>query len=80
MPPIAIKYAAYCNEARTHVSLGKDAPSARMIERFGDIVSCPILADCTTLVKPRARSICPARGTFSFSAPREEPSHFTTAY
>jgi transposase InsO family protein len=34
---ILTKYAA------THVSLGKDAPCTRMIEQFGDIVSCPIL-------------------------------------
>ncbi len=31
---ILAKYAAYYNEVRTHVSLGKDAPSTRPIERF----------------------------------------------
>jgi hypothetical protein len=31
------KYAAYYNEVRTHVSLGKDAPCTRAIERFGDM-------------------------------------------
>ena len=31
------------NEVRTHVSLGKDAPYTRQIERFGDIVAHPIL-------------------------------------
>ena len=30
-------------EIRTHVSLGKDAPCTRAIERFGDIVAHPIL-------------------------------------
>jgi hypothetical protein len=30
-------------KVRTHVSLGKDAPCRRPIERFGDIVSYPIL-------------------------------------
>jgi transposase InsO family protein len=40
---ILAKYASYYNEARTHVSLGKDAPCRRPIERFGDIVSYPIL-------------------------------------
>ena len=28
---------------RTHVSLGKDAPCTRPIERFGDVVAHPIL-------------------------------------
>ncbi len=40
---ILAKYAAYYNEGRTHVSLGKDAPCTRPIERFGDIVAHPIL-------------------------------------
>jgi transposase InsO family protein len=40
---ILAKYAAYYNEVRTHVSLGKDAPYTRPIERFGDIVAYPIL-------------------------------------
>jgi transposase InsO family protein len=40
---ILAKYAAYYNEVRTHVSLGKDTPCARPIERFGDVVAYPIL-------------------------------------
>jgi hypothetical protein len=40
---ILAKYAAYYNEVRTHVSLQKDAPCRRPIERFGDIVAYPIL-------------------------------------
>ena len=40
---ILAKYASYYNEGRTHVSLGKDAPYTRPIERFGDIVAHPIL-------------------------------------
>jgi transposase InsO family protein len=40
---ILAKYAAYYNEVRTHVSLGKDAPCTRPIERFGDVVAYPIL-------------------------------------
>jgi hypothetical protein len=31
------------NETRTHVSLGKDAPNGRPVERIGDIVAYPIL-------------------------------------
>jgi hypothetical protein len=31
------------NEMRTHVSLGKDAPYTRLIERIGDVVARPIL-------------------------------------
>jgi transposase InsO family protein len=33
----------YYNEMRVHVSLGKDAPDPRPIERFGEIVAYPIL-------------------------------------
>src|SRR5260221_10684958 len=40
---ILAKYAAYYNEVRTHVSLGKDAPYTRQIERLGDVVPHPIL-------------------------------------
>src|SRR5262249_29889448 len=40
---ILSKYASDYNEARTHVSLGKDAPCRRPIEQFGDIVAYPIL-------------------------------------
>jgi hypothetical protein len=40
---ILAKYAIYYNEVRTHVSLGKDAPRPRPIQRFGDIVAYPIL-------------------------------------
>jgi hypothetical protein len=42
---ILSKYAAiitsYYNEVRTHLSLGKDAPCTRPIERFGDIIAQP---------------------------------------
>src|SRR5262245_33520587 len=40
---ILSKYASYYNEVRTHLSLGKDAPCTRPIERFGDIIALPIL-------------------------------------
>jgi hypothetical protein len=40
---ILAKYANYYNEMRTHVSLGKDAPCTRPIERFGQVVAHPIL-------------------------------------
>ena len=40
---ILTKYAAYYNETRTDVSLGKDAPCTRAIERFGEVVAQPIL-------------------------------------
>jgi transposase InsO family protein len=36
-------YALYYNEARTHLSLGKDAPAGRMIEPYGKITALPIL-------------------------------------
>ena len=34
----------YYNETRTHLSLGKDAPSSRAIQRYGAIVTTPILS------------------------------------
>jgi len=40
---ILSKYASYYNEVRTHLSLSKDAPCTRPIERFGDIIAQPIL-------------------------------------
>jgi hypothetical protein len=40
---ILSKYARNYNEVRTHLSLGKDAPCTRLIERFGDIIAQPIL-------------------------------------
>jgi len=36
-------YLAYYNEARTHLSLGKDTPIHRPIQRFGRIIPVPIL-------------------------------------
>jgi transposase InsO family protein len=40
---ILVRYATYYNEMRTHVSLGKDAPCTRLIERIGEVVAHPIL-------------------------------------
>ena len=40
---ILAKYAAYYNESRTHRSLNKDAPFHRAIERFGAVISRPVL-------------------------------------
>jgi transposase InsO family protein len=37
-------YAAYYNQARTHLALGKDAPLHRAVQRSGAIVAIPILA------------------------------------
>ena len=37
-------YSAYYNETRTHLSLDKDAPSGRRIQRHGVIVTVPILS------------------------------------
>ena len=36
---IMSRYAGYYNETRTHLSLGKDAPVGRAIERFGRVVA-----------------------------------------
>jgi transposase InsO family protein len=37
-------YAAYYNEVRTHLALGKDAPVGRAVQRTGTIVAIPILS------------------------------------
>jgi hypothetical protein len=37
-------YAAYYNQARTYLALGKDAPLHRAVQRSGDIATIPILA------------------------------------
>jgi hypothetical protein len=36
-------YAGYYNETRTHLSLAKDAPISRPIERFGRVIAEPML-------------------------------------
>ena len=36
-------YANYYNEIRPHLSLGKDAPLCRPLQRFGQITAQPIL-------------------------------------
>jgi hypothetical protein len=36
-------YAGHYNEARTHLSLEKDAPIGRSIERFGRIIAEPLV-------------------------------------
>jgi hypothetical protein len=36
-------YAGYYSEARAHLSLAKDAPSGRPIERFGHVTAAPMV-------------------------------------
>jgi transposase InsO family protein len=37
-------YASYYNESRTHLSLNKDAPLGRAVQRYGTIASTPVLS------------------------------------
>ena len=37
-------YSSYYNEARTHLSLGKDAPLGRAVQRTGTVIVTPILS------------------------------------
>jgi Integrase core domain len=37
-------YACYYNETRTHLSLRKDAPLGRAVQRHGAIIAMPVLA------------------------------------
>jgi transposase InsO family protein len=41
---VLASYAAYYNQARTHLALQKDAPLHREVQRSGVIVAIPILA------------------------------------
>jgi transposase InsO family protein len=41
---IVTSYAAYYNQVRTHLTLGKDAPLGRTVQRSGTIVAIPILS------------------------------------
>ena len=36
-------YQSYYNEARTHLSLSKDAPVSRAVQAVGDVVAKPLL-------------------------------------
>jgi transposase InsO family protein len=37
-------YASYYNESRTHLSLRKDAPLGRAVQRYGTIAATPVLS------------------------------------
>lgn len=37
-------YASYYNESRTHLSLRKDAPLGRAVQRYGNIAATPVLS------------------------------------
>jgi len=37
-------YASYYNESRTHLSLRKDTPRGRAIQRYGNIAATPVLS------------------------------------
>ena len=39
-------YVSYYNEPRKHLSLRKDAPLGRAIQRYGTITTTPILSGC----------------------------------
>ena len=41
---ILFAYAAYYNQARTHLALQKDAPLQRVVQRSGDIAAISVLA------------------------------------
>jgi transposase InsO family protein len=40
---VLLSYMKYYNEARTHLSLNKDAPAPRAVERAGQILYRPVL-------------------------------------
>jgi hypothetical protein len=62
---VASLYASYYNEARTHLSLGKDAPISRPIEQFGRIIAEPMLGGFRNGRFVRALVIHPDLGRLS---------------
>jgi hypothetical protein len=44
LPRVLASYAAYYNQVRTRLALGKDAPLGRAVQRSGVIVAIPILS------------------------------------
>jgi hypothetical protein len=40
---ILVAYTGYYNEFRTHLSLDKDSPGCRPVQRFGQVVERPVL-------------------------------------
>jgi Integrase core domain len=40
---VLLSYMKYYNEARTHLSLNKDAPAPRAVERAGHLLGRPVL-------------------------------------
>ena len=49
---ILSSYAAYYNQVRTHLALGKDAPLGRAVQRTGVIVAIPILSGLHHQLRP----------------------------
>jgi transposase InsO family protein len=49
---VLASYAAYYNQARTHLALQKDAPLRRAVQSSGAIVAIPILAGATSSIRP----------------------------
>jgi transposase InsO family protein len=45
---VLLSYMNYYNETRTHLSLDKDAPLSRTVQRAGRILRLPILGGCIT--------------------------------
>jgi len=45
---VLLSYMNYYNEMRTHLSLDKDAPLSRTVQRAGRILRLPILGGCIT--------------------------------
>ena len=41
---VLTSYAAYYNQARTHLALKKDAPLHRAVQRYGTITAAPVLS------------------------------------
>jgi hypothetical protein len=46
-------YQKYYNEARTHVSLEKDAPISRAVQTVGQTLAVPVLGGRTTNISER---------------------------
>jgi hypothetical protein len=63
---ILFAYAAYYNQARTHLALQKEAPLHRVVQRSGPIVSAAVMTDLPPMAKWMAAVIA-GGGTASFT-------------
>src|ERR1700730_4609035 len=64
--------ASYYNESRTHLSLHKDAPLGRAVQRYGTIAATPVLSGC--IIATRGCDLWEGHGLRKALRSRSDPS------